>query len=316
MYASYSRIYLCLFLINIQDDLPMICETCLGQNPFVRMVKLPYGDKLCKITGSPYQAFRWKAGPAGRYKETIIGYTVAAERNICQVCLNDMKYGLPVGLRDRLLSDQRTGALTGTVALPQSDVGLQYYYQQQAQLVASGDLDTTSFAADMQNLPASRQLQQFSQSLKTVEQSQPGRTAFRNLPKLCSFWLNGMCNRVVRKTCPFRPCCGPTAYAFPEIAGSHKELHKKLVEQLTEKGPAALQKCMDADIKQALSLAIRGTNRDEAIRKRVTGDDDLSNQYMNKMRNMVCVCVYALYIFVIIIIVFILLLLLLLLFIY
>lgn len=263
----------------------MICDTCLGQNPFVRMVKLPYGDKLCKITGTPYQAFRWKAGPAGRYKETIIGYTVAAERNICQVCLNDMKYGLPVGLRDRLLSDQR--GVIGTVALPQSDVGLQYYYQQQAQLVASGELDTTSFATDMQNLPASRQLQQFSQSLKSVEQNQPGRTAFRNLPKLCSFWLNGMCNRVVRKTCPFRPCCGPSAYAFPEIAGSHKELHKKLVEQLTEKGPAVVQKCMDADIKQALSLAIRGTNRDEAIRKRVTGDDDLSNQYMNKMRNMV-----------------------------
>jgi len=255
------------------------------------MVKLPYGDKLCKITGTPYQAFRWKAGPAGRYKETIIGYTVAAERNICQVCLNDMKYGLPVGLRDRLLSDQRAGGLTGVVALPQSDVGLQYYYQQQEQLIASGQLDTTSFAADMQNLPASRQLQQFSQSLKSVEQSQPGRTAFRNLPKLCSFWLNGMCNRVVRKTCPFRPCCGPSAYAFPEIAGSHKELHKKLVDQLTDKGPAALQKCMDADIKQALSLAIRGTNRDDAIRKRVTGDDDLSHQYMNKMRNMVGVFV-------------------------
>lgn len=264
----------------------MICETCLGQNPYVRMVKLPYGDKLCKITNTPYQAFRWKAGPTGRYKETIISYTVAAERNICQVCLNDMKYGLPVGLRDRLLADQQQ-ELSHAIALPESQIGLQYYYQQQAQNLSSGSTELTSFSTDMHNLPASRQLQQFSQSLKTVEQSQPGRTAFRNLPKLCSFWLNGMCNRVVKKTCPFRPCCGPAAYAFPEIAGSHRDLCKKLVDQLTEHGPAALQKNMDADIKQALSMAIRGTNRDDAIRKRVTGNDDLSNRYMNRMRSMV-----------------------------
>ena len=79
----------------------MLCETCLGSNPYVRMVKMPFGQKLCKISTAPYQSFRWKAGPQGRYKETIISYAVAKERNICQTCLNDMKYGLPVGVRDR-----------------------------------------------------------------------------------------------------------------------------------------------------------------------------------------------------------------------
>lgn len=29
----------------------MVCETCLGTNPYVRMVKLPMGHKLCKISG-------------------------------------------------------------------------------------------------------------------------------------------------------------------------------------------------------------------------------------------------------------------------
>ena len=80
----------------------MICETCLGPNPYVRMSKLPYGYKLCKISNLPYQAFKWKAGPGGRYKETMVSYVVAAERNICQTCLLDMKYGLPVG-RDHLI---------------------------------------------------------------------------------------------------------------------------------------------------------------------------------------------------------------------
>ena len=52
----------------------MLCETCLGPNPYVRMTKLPFGHKLCKISNLPYQAFRWKAGPTGRQKETIIRY--------------------------------------------------------------------------------------------------------------------------------------------------------------------------------------------------------------------------------------------------
>ena len=35
--------------------MPQLCETCLGQNPYVRMVKLAYGDKICKISNLPYQ---------------------------------------------------------------------------------------------------------------------------------------------------------------------------------------------------------------------------------------------------------------------
>eukprot|EP01035_Chromulina_nebulosa_P034700 gene34700-46583_t len=57
---------------TLGEDFPMLCETCLGPNPYVRMTKLPFGHKLCKISNLPYQAFRWKAGPTGRQKETII----------------------------------------------------------------------------------------------------------------------------------------------------------------------------------------------------------------------------------------------------
>jgi pre-mRNA-splicing factor RBM22/SLT11 len=81
----------------VGDDFPMLCETCLGENPYVRMVKLSPGEKLCKVSGAPYQAFRWKAGPKGRYKETVVSFAVAKERNICQACLNDMVFGLPTG---------------------------------------------------------------------------------------------------------------------------------------------------------------------------------------------------------------------------
>lgn len=237
----------------------MLCGTCLGENPYVRMVKLSYGDKVCKISGKPYQAFRWKAGPHGRNKETIVSYAVAAERNICQTCLNDMKYNLPVGLRDKLIKD--VSEHQSVIAVPQSEVGLQHYYNQQARLLATGDhsaQQNNSFAVDMNNLPASRQLQQFSQNLQNVANKSATKTAFRNLPKLCSFWLNGTCNRVLKKTCPFRPCCGPTSYAFPEIAGSDKEICAELVKQLEEVGPAKLMKTLRPDIKKSLSLALRG----------------------------------------------------------
>ena len=109
------------------------------------------------------------------------------------------------------------------------------------------------------------------------------RTAFRNLPKLCSFWLNGACNRVVKKTCPFRPCCG--SYAFPEIAGSDKEACAKLVSDLNTLGPVEVMKHLDPTVRAAIQASMRG-NRDDAIRQRVSGDDGLTKKYLNKMKSM------------------------------
>lgn len=256
----------------------MLCETCLGQNPFVRMVKQPFGQKLCKISTAPYQSFRWKAGPQGRYKETIISYAVAKERNICQTCLNDMKYGLPVGVRDRLLSQP-----DNQMTLPQSDVGQRYFYEQQAQLAGSGEGSiTASFSTDVANLAPSRTLDKFARAKQVIEAR--SKTAFRNLPKLCSFWLNGTCSRVLRKTCPFRPCCG--AFAFPEIAGSDKEICQKLIKSLEDEGPAAVMKSMDSATKDAIRESLKG-NREEAIRKRVSGEDDLAKKYLGNMQSMV-----------------------------
>lgn len=264
----------------------MLCETCLGPNPYLRMVKLPFGHKLCKISNLPYQAFRWKAGPQGRHKETVISYTVACDKNICQTCLNDMKYGLPVGVRDRLLSEQDTNDLPRLTDMPNSLVGQRYMYEQQGQLIESGQSSSAaaSFSTEMQNVGATRQLERFSRAMQAMEAK--NKTAFRNLPKLCSFWLNGTCNRVTRKVCPFRPCCGTESYLFPEIAGSHRELCAKLIADLKSKGPAEMMKILDAETKEAFRESFKG-NKEEAIKKRVVGEDDLTRRYMGKMKSMV-----------------------------
>jgi len=256
----------------VGDDFPFVCEVCLGPNPYVRMVKLPYGDKLCKISTRPFQAFRWRAGPGGRWKETIVEASVAMEKNICQACLVDMTYGVPVGVRDSLLeADTQTGQL----APVHSDANTAFYWQQKDALAVGGG----GQGGQLQNLEPSRQLLTLARSIQTQENK--SKTAWRNLPRLCSFWLAGTCSRVVTGKCPFRPCCG--TFQFPEIAGSHKELMQKLVARLQAEGATAVMRSLDQETREAIQESLKG-NRDDAIRKRFEGTDDLSKKYIRRAR--------------------------------
>ena len=83
-------------------DFPILCETCLGDNPYVRMMKQQFGT-VCKICTRPFTLFRWKAGSEGRFKNTIVCQTCSKVKNVCQTCLFDLDFGLPVELRDKLL---------------------------------------------------------------------------------------------------------------------------------------------------------------------------------------------------------------------
>lgn len=88
------------------DEFPILCETCLGNNPYVRMIRVPFG-RGCKTCGRPYTVFRWKAGSEGRYKSTQVCQSCSKTRNVCQCCCLDLTYGLPVQVRDTFLSQQQ-----------------------------------------------------------------------------------------------------------------------------------------------------------------------------------------------------------------
>ena len=61
---------------NWEDsDFPILCPTCLGDNPYIRMMKDKYG-KECSICERPFTTFRWCPGRGMRYKKT----------EICQTC--------------------------------------------------------------------------------------------------------------------------------------------------------------------------------------------------------------------------------------
>uniref|UniRef100_A0A183CRI6 Ovule protein n=1 Tax=Globodera pallida TaxID=36090 RepID=A0A183CRI6_GLOPA len=49
-------------------EFPILCETCLGPNPYLRMSKDTHGGE-CKICERPFTTFRWMPGRGARYKK-------------------------------------------------------------------------------------------------------------------------------------------------------------------------------------------------------------------------------------------------------
>lgn len=161
-----------------QTDFPIVCETCLGPNPYVRMMKAEY-DKECKICTRPFTVFRWKPGPNARYKKTEICQTCAKIKNVCQTCLLDLEWGLPVQVRDAVTGNSDNG-------IPQSDVNREWYTDQaekgfQLGLVQNGKTEVRG-------------------TLQKIARNNPYYK--RNESHICSFFLKGECKRGAE--CPYR----------------------------------------------------------------------------------------------------------------
>ena len=120
-----------------QSDFPVVCSDCLGPNPYVRMQKENYGAE-CAISGRPFTVFRWRPGHDARYKKTVVCKEIALAKNVCQVCLLDLEYGIPVQARDAAL-----GAISD-MAVPKSAVNVEYVTKQiEEKLAEDGTADVT-----------------------------------------------------------------------------------------------------------------------------------------------------------------------------
>ncbi|KDD74917.1 hypothetical protein H632_c989p0, partial [Helicosporidium sp. ATCC 50920] len=149
-------------------------------------LQMEYGG-TCHISGRPYTVFRWRPGNDARYKKTIICQDVAKAKNVCQVCLFDLEYGLPVQVRDQALGLSED-------ALPESAAGKEFALTRAAE---TGELDGRKFDA-----PASSEL------LQSLRRTDPYYK--RNAAKICSFFVKGTCKRGAE--CPYRhelPESGP-----------------------------------------------------------------------------------------------------------
>ncbi|POR34335.1 Pre-mRNA-splicing factor slt-11 [Tolypocladium paradoxum] len=118
-------------------DFPSVCENCLPDNPYVKMLKEDYGAE-CKLCARPFTVFAWNAdGAQGRKKRTNICLTCARLKNCCQSCMLDLSFGLPIAVRDAALKMVARG--------PQSDVNREYFAQNNEKLIEEGKAGTEEY---------------------------------------------------------------------------------------------------------------------------------------------------------------------------
>jgi pre-mRNA-splicing factor RBM22/SLT11 len=158
------------------SEFPILCTTCLGDMPYIRMTKSDF-DKDCKICTRPFIVFRWKPGNKARYKKTEICQTCAKMKNVCQTCLFDLQFGLPVEVRDSFLKEK--------IELPKDPVNRDFWAHKMTQ-----NLDKVELPYDIKNYPI----------LEKFEKKEPNLK--RNLPHICSFFVKGECAR--GNNCPYR----------------------------------------------------------------------------------------------------------------
>jgi len=271
--------------LRLGEDFPFVCEVCLGPNPYLRMIKMP-NARECKISGRPYTAFRWQPGSEARYKETIIAAEVAIAKNVCQVCLMDMEYNLPVAVRDKLMGGGGPDRGVGGVQMPTSDVNKEYYWDNQKKALEEGTLQGY---VELNQGGDGKGMGQSFEKLASLSRSKSANPYYdRNLPKMCSFWVRQTCGRVVNNSCPYRPCCG--TFRFPELASTHPELLSALVRKLHMDGAVSVMRDTSdemEEIRETLRDSQRGS-RNEAIRNRYHGtkEDKLAQKYLERAQAM------------------------------
>jgi len=117
-----------------------------------------------------------------RFKSTVVCQTCAKIKNVCQTCLLDLEYGLPVQVRDTALGRKNEA--------PSSEVNREYYAQNM-----DGKLE-----ANQSLLDSTRASSAAKDMLKSLARTDPYYK--RNRAHLCSFFVKGECNRGAE--CPYR----------------------------------------------------------------------------------------------------------------
>lgn len=111
-------------------DFPSVCESCLPENPYVKMLKEDYGAE-CKLCSRPFTIFQWSSDRAhGRKKRTAICLTCARLKNCCQCCMLDLSFGLPIVVRDAALKMVAPG--------PQSEINREFFAQNNEKAIEEG----------------------------------------------------------------------------------------------------------------------------------------------------------------------------------
>jgi pre-mRNA-splicing factor RBM22/SLT11 len=127
----------------------------------------------------------------------VVCREIALSKNVCQVCLLDLDYGIPVQARDAALGRERE-------MLAKSDVNIEYQTEQIAKALANGE---ETYADSGVGKVRANEL------LNKLARKKPYYN--KNKSPICTFWLRNACNR---NDCPYRPCNGDTN--MPELTSA------------------------------------------------------------------------------------------------
>eukprot|EP01099_Mayorella_cantabrigiensis_P003458 TRINITY_DN2658_c0_g2_i1.p1 TRINITY_DN2658_c0_g2~~TRINITY_DN2658_c0_g2_i1.p1 ORF type:complete len:421 (-),score=61.16 TRINITY_DN2658_c0_g2_i1:135-1316(-) len=246
-------------------DFPILCETCLGDNPFVRMTRADF-DKECKVCARPFTVFRWRPGARSRYKKTEICQTCSRLKNVCQTCLLDLQYGLPVQVRDTALKQSDSSLI-----IPESDVNREYFAQQaERQVALAGGDGGGGLVSGYGKAPTTA-------VLNKLTRNQPFYK--RNRAHICSFFVKGECTR--GSDCPYRheyPVEGELAHQ--NIKDRYYGVNDPVAQKLLNKADVQLTSVKPPDDNQITTLWIGGVTpviSEEDLRDKFYGFGELSS---------------------------------------
>ena len=197
-----------------KTDFPVVCEDCLGPNPYIRMQRQDYAAE-CAISGRPFTVFRWRPGTEARYKKTVVCKEIALAKNVCQVCLLDLDYGIPVQARDAALGREAANNETALMGA-KSDVNIEYQTEQIARRIANGEdvaAEASGVAGGALVAGGAGGKARAHEILSRMARKKPYYN--KNKTAICTFWLRNACTRA---DCPYRPCNGDTH--MPELTSA------------------------------------------------------------------------------------------------
>ncbi|KAN0038207.1 hypothetical protein ACTA71_000379 [Dictyostelium dimigraforme] len=178
-----------------QKDFPIVCEKCLGDSPYLTMTRSE-NDKECKTCTRPFTVYRWKPGSSSRIKKTEICKTCSQVKNVCQVCIHDLEFGLPVQVRDASLAANQFENSYVT------DKGIEYQATENQRLIDDGLISYDNFQPSDIVTKLAKTIPKSNFNNSGDKNNNNNNKYDPNAPKVCSFFQKGTCNR--GDACPYR----------------------------------------------------------------------------------------------------------------
>lgn len=117
-------------------ETPAICDTCLGDNPYLELIREKNGLE-CKLCTRPFTTFKWTPQKGKKHRHTMICLTCASAKNCCQSCMLDLTYGINLTLRDQVFKMAGVNNFGDPDQEPKNEISKAYVAQQ---LESSGAL--------------------------------------------------------------------------------------------------------------------------------------------------------------------------------